>query len=71
MTIRREKQARKLTDLWKVVRSVIAAAFGVQSRRRQEEDFAAHTVLPFIVGGLVFTSVFVGVLVMIVQLVTD
>ena len=59
---------RKAT-FWQVVKSVLAGALGVQASRRQEEDFSSHSPLPFIVGGLIFTALFIGILVLIVSLV--
>ncbi|WP_417514831.1 DUF2970 domain-containing protein [Marinobacter sp.] len=53
----------------KVMQSVAAGALGVQSNKRQEEDFASHSPLPYIIGGLLFTALFIGTLVLIVQVV--
>jgi hypothetical protein len=52
-----------------VVRSVLAAAFGVQSNRNKERDFSQGNYRHFIVAGLVFTILFVLTLVVVVQLV--
>lgn len=59
---------RKAT-FWQVVRSVLAGALGVQKSQRQEEDFSSHSPLPFIVGGIIFTALFVLGLILIVNLV--
>lgn len=55
--------------LGSVVRSVLAAAFGVQSNRNKERDFNQGNYRHFIVAGLVFTVLFVLTLVMVVQFV--
>lgn len=72
MTSEEKKQEghkpRKAT-FWQVVRSVLAGALGVQARHRQEEDFASHSPFPFIIGGLIFTALFIAALVLIVSLV--
>lgn len=51
----------------KVMQSVAAGALGVQSSKRREEDFSGHSPLPYIIGGLLFTAIFIGTLVLIVQ----
>ena len=51
----------------KVMGSVMAAAFGVRSRKFQERDFQSRSAAPFIVGGILFTLLFVGALVLIVN----
>lgn len=42
-----------------VLGSVVAAAFGVQSKKNKERDFAAGKPLVFIVAGILFTGAFV------------
>ncbi|WP_111496074.1 DUF2970 domain-containing protein [Marinobacter bohaiensis] len=43
----------------KVMQSILAGAFGVQSNRRREEDFGSGSPLPYLVGGILFTLIFV------------
>jgi hypothetical protein len=43
----------------RVVASVLAAMFGVQSRRNQERDFGSGRAAPYIVTGVVMTLLFV------------
>ncbi|HKJ87550.1 MAG TPA: DUF2970 domain-containing protein [Gammaproteobacteria bacterium] len=45
--------------LAQVLGSVLAAMFGVQSRRNQERDFGSGRAMPYIVIGLVMTLLFV------------
>jgi len=42
-----------------VIGSVLAAGFGVQSSKNQERDFAQGKARNFIIGGVVFTVLFV------------
>ena len=49
--------------------SVIAAAFGVQSDANRQRDFSQASPLAYIIGGIVFTLLFVLTLVGIVMLV--
>ncbi|MDO6442418.1 DUF2970 domain-containing protein [Marinobacter sp. 2_MG-2023] len=56
-------------SVFKVMQSVAAGALGVQSNKRHEEDFASHSPWPYIIGGLLFTTLFVGTLVLVVRVV--
>ncbi|MBE02968.1 DUF2970 domain-containing protein [Marinobacter lutaoensis] len=53
----------------KILQSILAGAFGVQSDRRRQEDFASHSPWPYIVAGLLFTAAFVVGLILVVQVV--
>lgn len=67
---REEKEsAPEAISFWTVLLSTLAAAIGVQSRANKERDFASGRVAPFIVAGLIFTALFVTVLVIVVRLV--
>lgn len=52
---------------WRIMTSVFSAAFGVQSSKRHQEDFSSSSITPFIVGGVIFTLLFISTLVMIVK----
>ena len=54
---------------WRVVLSVIQASFGVQTRENRERDFKQGNWLPYVVAALLFTAVFVLVLMFAVRLV--
>ncbi|MEX2488252.1 MAG: DUF2970 domain-containing protein [Pseudomonadales bacterium] len=56
---------------WQVALSVIAAAIGVQSRKNRERDFSHGDPVTFIIAGLIFTVLFVVVLLGIVYLVLN
>lgn len=43
-----------------VIASVAAAAFGVQNSKNRKRDFAQNSMLPYIIGGIIFTILFVG-----------
>ncbi|MBW0146325.1 DUF2970 domain-containing protein [Marinobacter arenosus] len=53
----------------KVMQSILAGAFGVQSDKRREEDFSSHSPWPYIIAGILFTAGFVIGLIVIVQMV--
>jgi Protein of unknown function (DUF2970) len=52
-----------------LVGSIAAAAFGVQSSRSRERDFTQGNYRHFIIGGIVFTIVFVLTIVAVVRFV--
>lgn len=60
---------RDEVSFWTIVLSTLAAAIGVQSRANKERDFSHGRAGPFIVAGLIFTVLFVLVLVAVVRLV--
>lgn len=59
----------KPPTLWQMVLSVLAAALGVQSHKNRERDFTHGKPGHFLLLGLLFTVLFVGVLIGVVQLV--
>lgn len=63
-----EREATKVT-FWSVVRSTLAAAIGVQNRANRERDFEHGTPGAFIAAGIIFTVVFVAVLLGVVYMV--
>ena len=52
-----------------VVKSVIAAAIGVQSSENRKNDFEQGSLTTYIVAGVVFTLIFIGIIVFVVSLV--
>ncbi len=66
---RNEKPSSGNPGVLKIMQSIIAGAFGVQSDKRRQEDFSSHSPLPYIIAGLLFTIGFVVTLVIVVKLV--
>ena len=54
---------------WRMLLSVTQASFGVQNKANKERDFASGSITGFIVAALIFTAIFIAVLVTIVRLV--
>ena len=54
-----EQESRSAPSLGKVIGSVLASFFGVQSRRQHEEDFTRGNPLAYILVGLGATLVFI------------
>lgn len=63
------QRKRRGPGVLKVMQSILAGAFGVQSDKRREEDFSSHSPWPYIVAGILFTAGFVVGLIVIVNLV--
>lgn len=62
-----EQQRSQKPTFWQVVLSILAAAFGVQSQQARMRDFTHGNPAAYIVGGIVFTALFVILLVLIVK----
>ena len=52
-----------------IVGSVISAAFGVQSSKNRLRDFSGGSAAPYIVGGIIFTVLFILAIVAVVKIV--
>ncbi len=63
-----ESGERKMHPL-QVVSSVFAAGLGVQSSKNRERDFKQGRAGIFIAAGIIFTLLFIGTVVAVVQLV--
>ncbi len=53
------------------VGSVLAAGFGVQSKKNRERDFQHGKPIVFIITGLVFTILFIATVIMVVNAVLE
>ncbi|AKO52685.1 hypothetical protein ABA45_09925 [Marinobacter psychrophilus] len=56
-------------SLLKVMQSISAGALGVQSSKRHQEDFANPSPWAYIVGGILFTILLIGGLILLVNVV--
>lgn len=61
--------SQKKVGLLAVVMSVMAAMFGVRGSKAHERDFTKGRPAAYILVGLIFTALFVGVLIGVVMLV--
>lgn len=64
-----ENETETNPGLFEVTMSVLAAALGVQSEANRQRDFQQKSPLPYILGGLIFTVVFVLTIIGVVMLV--
>lgn len=65
----RDDDDDKPLSLWEMLQSVLAAAFGVQSGKKRGRDFSRGKPSHFIILGVLFTLVFVLLLVALVKLI--
>lgn len=63
------RQGNNRPGFFRLFASATAAAFGVQSGKKLERDFSQTSAIPFIFIGVLFTGVFIGLLVFAVSLI--
>lgn len=63
------KPNHKRTNFLSVVKSILAAGIGVQSEKNRQRDFEKGNPLVFIVGGIIFTVLFILTVASVVGLV--
>lgn len=54
--------------LKRLILSLLAALVGVQSNRNRMADFRSTSIWPFVIGGVLFTLLFVLALILLVRL---
>ncbi|MFY0990257.1 DUF2970 domain-containing protein [Halomonas sp. C05BenzN] len=54
--------------MWNVIKSVLAAFFGVQNERQRREDFGKGSPAAFIVVGIIMTLVLVGLVALVASM---
>jgi hypothetical protein len=64
-----ENTVRNRLNPLQVVSSVLAASLGVQSSKNRERDFKQGRAGVFIAAGIIFTLLFIGTVLTVVQLV--
>jgi hypothetical protein len=63
------KPNHKRTNFVSVVKSILAAGIGVQSEKNRQRDFEKGNPLVFIIGGIIFTVLFILTVASVVGLV--
>jgi hypothetical protein len=63
------KEAKKKQKIVSLIKSILAAGIGVQSDKNRQEDFAGGNPLAFIIGGFIFTILFILCVAVVVGLV--
>ena len=64
-----EETSKQKPRFGSVILSILAAAIGVQSDKNRERDFANGSPFTFIIGGFVFTILFMATVALVVGLV--
>ena len=64
----KQKKPAKI-PFWRMMLSVMQASFGVQTKQNKERDFSNGSITGFVVAALIFTAVFVLVIVSVVKMV--
>lgn len=64
-----EPARRKKLGFWHYVKTSLAAAVGVQSNQNRELDFSQSSIIPYVITGVVFTTLFVLTLIFVVSLI--
>ena len=54
-------------NFFEVIKSVLAAAIGIQSIQNQKKDFKSNKAYIYIIFGFVFTVIFVATLIIVVK----
>ena len=67
--MKQEETSKQKPRFGSVILSIFAAAIGVQSDKNRERDFANGSPFTFIIGGFVFTILFIATVALIVGLV--
>ncbi|MFC6438786.1 DUF2970 domain-containing protein [Bowmanella sp. JS7-9] len=59
-----------MSRLWRIIQSVLASAFGVQSEANRQADFNQESFVPYILVGVVFVALFIAGLIALVNVIT-
>jgi hypothetical protein len=62
-----ETKSMKKPSFWRMMISVLQASFGVQNSANRERDFEHGSITGFIAAALVFTLIFIMLLVLLVR----
>jgi hypothetical protein len=54
---------------WRIMLSVMQASFGVQNKANKERDFASGSIRGFVVAAIIFTAMFVLILITVVRMI--
>jgi hypothetical protein len=63
------REEKKKSSITAIILSILAAGIGVQSDKNRERDFANGNPLAFVIGGFIFTALFIITVAMVVGLV--
>ena len=52
-----------------LIKTTLAAAIGVQTNKNRQQDFQSSSIIPYILAGILFTTLFILTLVFITKLI--
>ncbi len=58
-----------LKDTLQIIHSSLSAMIGIQNKKNLERDFQRKSMVPFVIAGVIFSALFVVVLVTIVRII--
>lgn len=61
------QEAPKKLSFFQLLGSLLAGAVGVQSGKNRERDFESNSLMPFLIGGVIFTGLFIGGIMLLVN----
>ena len=64
-----EQLNKQKVSLGQLVKTTLAAAIGVQTEQNRKQDFESGSILPYIIAGIVFTSLFLFGIIVIVRII--
>ena len=64
--MKQEETSKQKPRFGSVILSILAAVIGVQSDKNRERDFANGSPLTFIIGGCIFTFLFIATVALVV-----
>jgi|AZIJ01.1.fsa_nt_gi hypothetical protein len=67
--IEEQAQDQKKPKTFDLLKSTLSAAIGVQSNANREKDFTHGNIKTFVVAGIIFTVLFIGTVITVVNLV--
>lgn len=56
-------------NVLQVAKSVFSAAIGIQSQKNREQDFQHGSFSSYVIGGVLFTITFIGIIILIVSMI--
>lgn len=65
----KESEPKPKVGLISLILTIMAAAIGVQTKKNLEKDFSQSSPIPYIIGGVIFTALFMTTVILVVKLV--
>ena len=50
-----------------LLQSMLAGAVGVQSSKRYQQDFGSSSIMPYVIGGIICSALFIGSILLLVN----